>query len=267
MKRKTRKRLLREAALALKEAAGDFSHLKDKKGNLTAKPMAQPTLPNVGFDDDEVYAKSEYSLQSLGQYPPGNPPHWQKQQRYQLNDEPMSQGMYYASSEGGYEPSIASMGDRPLVAHAGPGGGQAAASSHSLVDYGGYPLSKAPSYRSEASNDYHRRLAWQNERAPSMPLNDPYASDAEDHGRAASPALPHAKAYAPAYDDAAREYLRRASGAARPESQWDLGQYYSSEPEVRLLFSKGPEEAHSSTTPLRMTTTTGMTVGHTGDNQ
>lgn len=36
-----------------KEAAGDFSHLKNKKGELIAQPLPQPTLPNVSLDDEE----------------------------------------------------------------------------------------------------------------------------------------------------------------------------------------------------------------------
>ncbi|KAM0750459.1 hypothetical protein T439DRAFT_277175, partial [Meredithblackwellia eburnea MCA 4105] len=51
MKRKTRKRLAKEAAIARKEANGDFSHLKDSKGNITRTALPQPTLPNVSLDD------------------------------------------------------------------------------------------------------------------------------------------------------------------------------------------------------------------------
>lgn len=31
---------------------GDFSHLKNKKGEMIAKPLPQPTLPNLSVDDD-----------------------------------------------------------------------------------------------------------------------------------------------------------------------------------------------------------------------
>lgn len=31
---------------------GDFSHLKNKKGELVAQPLPQPTLPNLSVDDD-----------------------------------------------------------------------------------------------------------------------------------------------------------------------------------------------------------------------
>ncbi|CDO68699.1 hypothetical protein BN946_scf184652.g26 [Trametes cinnabarina] len=48
IKRRNKQRLAKAAALAKKEAAGDFSHLKNKKGELIAKPLPQPTLPNHG---------------------------------------------------------------------------------------------------------------------------------------------------------------------------------------------------------------------------
>lgn len=32
---------------------GDFSHLKNKKGEMIAKPLPQPTLPNLSVDDDD----------------------------------------------------------------------------------------------------------------------------------------------------------------------------------------------------------------------
>jgi hypothetical protein len=53
IKRKNKQRLAKAAALARKEAAGDFSHLKNKKGELIAQPLPQPTLPNVKLDDDD----------------------------------------------------------------------------------------------------------------------------------------------------------------------------------------------------------------------
>jgi len=32
---------------------GDFSHLKNKKGEIVGKPLPQPTLPNLSVDDDD----------------------------------------------------------------------------------------------------------------------------------------------------------------------------------------------------------------------
>lgn len=43
--------MAKAAALAKKEAMGDYSHLKNKKGELIAQPLPQPTLPNLSVDD------------------------------------------------------------------------------------------------------------------------------------------------------------------------------------------------------------------------
>jgi hypothetical protein len=51
IKRKQKQRLAKQAQLAKKEAAGDFSHLKGKGGMGSALP--QPTLPSISLDDDE----------------------------------------------------------------------------------------------------------------------------------------------------------------------------------------------------------------------
>ncbi|KAG1806922.1 uncharacterized protein HD556DRAFT_1325253 [Suillus plorans] len=53
IKRRNKERLARAAALAKKEAMGDFSHLKNKKGEMVGKPLPQPTLPNLSVDDDD----------------------------------------------------------------------------------------------------------------------------------------------------------------------------------------------------------------------
>ncbi|KAI0921324.1 hypothetical protein AcV5_001050 [Taiwanofungus camphoratus] len=53
IKRRNKQRLAKAAVLAKKEAAGDFSHLKNKKGELVAKPLPQPTLPNVSVLDED----------------------------------------------------------------------------------------------------------------------------------------------------------------------------------------------------------------------
>ena len=37
---------------------GDFSHLKNKKGEMIAQPLPQPTLPNLSVDDDDSDATS-----------------------------------------------------------------------------------------------------------------------------------------------------------------------------------------------------------------
>jgi len=52
IKRRNKERLAKAAELARKEAMGDYSHLKNKKGELIAQPLPQPTLPNLSVDDD-----------------------------------------------------------------------------------------------------------------------------------------------------------------------------------------------------------------------
>jgi len=61
VKRKNKQRLQKTAALMRKEAAGDFSHLKNKKGELVAAPLPQPTLPDVQLDDDYSSVTTKYS--------------------------------------------------------------------------------------------------------------------------------------------------------------------------------------------------------------
>lgn len=170
MKKRTRKRLLKEMELARKEAKGDFSHLKDRNGNLKEKPLAQPTLPQVDLDDTG-YAGSisdsirkepydNYAGSSIGghMYPPTNySSNWSHppvppQPGYAISDGPYLQPSHgYAASDVG---SVHSMDklmsydtphsqlDQPYVPPYAMGGG----------------LSKAPSYRSQASLHDNRRM-------------------------------------------------------------------------------------------------------------
>jgi hypothetical protein len=81
MKRRKKERLEENAKLAQKEAMGDYSHLKNKKGALVAKPLPQPTLPNVSLDDDDdtstlaarSVAPSSQGQDYYGDYPPPMP--------------------------------------------------------------------------------------------------------------------------------------------------------------------------------------------------
>lgn len=76
MKRKNRKRLAKEAAIMRKEAMGDYSHLKDKKGQFKAAPLPQPTLPKIGMDEliggggGGGSIKGERTIRSNHAYPP-----------------------------------------------------------------------------------------------------------------------------------------------------------------------------------------------------
>jgi hypothetical protein len=82
IKRKHKERRIQAARRAQKEAEGDFSHLKNKKGELIAQPLPQPTLPNLSVDDDDSssintrvapsnYTPSTYTKDYYkGDYPP-----------------------------------------------------------------------------------------------------------------------------------------------------------------------------------------------------
>ncbi|KAI9507720.1 hypothetical protein F5148DRAFT_981027 [Russula earlei] len=52
IKRRRKERTAKAILLAKKEAMGDFSHLKNKKGEFIQQPLPQPTLPNISIDDD-----------------------------------------------------------------------------------------------------------------------------------------------------------------------------------------------------------------------
>jgi len=58
IKRRNKERSAKAVALAKKEAMGDFSHLRNKKGEMIAQPLPQPTLPNLSVDDDDTDATS-----------------------------------------------------------------------------------------------------------------------------------------------------------------------------------------------------------------
>ncbi|KIY73641.1 hypothetical protein CYLTODRAFT_416671 [Cylindrobasidium torrendii FP15055 ss-10] len=52
IKRRQKQRLAEASKFAQKEAMGDYSHLKNKKGELVGQPLPQPTLPNLSVEDD-----------------------------------------------------------------------------------------------------------------------------------------------------------------------------------------------------------------------
>jgi len=52
LKKKAQQRVQKQLALAKKEAAGDFSHLKGKKHAVPVSLPQEPTLPSVSVDDD-----------------------------------------------------------------------------------------------------------------------------------------------------------------------------------------------------------------------
>jgi hypothetical protein len=106
------------AQLAKKEAAGDYSHLKNKKGELVAKPLPQPTLPNLSVDDDldgpasmrtrgsapSTYtAQSDYYPEHKGAYPADYPPMPAYNQPYSNHQVPGGYLHYNASVPAVYD--------------------------------------------------------------------------------------------------------------------------------------------------------------------
>lgn len=90
---------------------GDFSHLKNKKGELIAQPLPQPTLPNLSVDDDfddtsslrtraappSTYTQDYYDYKS--EYTQDYPPMPAYNQAYsQHPGQPGQQGSYYSQS-------------------------------------------------------------------------------------------------------------------------------------------------------------------------
>ncbi|KZT12810.1 uncharacterized protein LAESUDRAFT_16963 [Laetiporus sulphureus 93-53] len=112
IKRRNKQRLAKAAALARKEAAGDFSHLKNKKGEFVAKPLPQPTLPNVLLDDDDDKASVRGPAPSI--YSTQNDYYYEAKGRSQANadynpadyppmpayNQPYSQQPQYTASVG-----------------------------------------------------------------------------------------------------------------------------------------------------------------------
>ncbi|KAI0832536.1 hypothetical protein BC628DRAFT_1508593 [Trametes gibbosa] len=90
IKRRNKQRLAKATALAKKEAAGDYSHLKNKKGELIAKPLPQPTLPNLSVDDD---ASDVASIRTRG--PPASTIAGQSDYYYTDYKAPVDYGVDY----------------------------------------------------------------------------------------------------------------------------------------------------------------------------
>jgi len=190
MKKKTRKRLAMEAARARKEAAGDFSHLKDKNGKLKERPMAQPTLPKVNLDDDyksyNNHGGSDLSLAKDAKYY-NDPSHAYPPVGYvgyDMSTAPQPAYAYASSEVGGYASSVHST-DKLMHTP----------SPYEHDNYSPYPLGKAPSYRSQTSlNDTKSQKPWDNYEQPPLPTSSPYYTPQQDpnpyfaeHPRSRSP--------------------------------------------------------------------------------
>jgi len=84
MRKKNKQRLAKAAQLARKEAAGDFSHLQNKKGEFVAKPLPQPTLPSIALDDLETDSASMRTRVD----PDYNHSKWKNEYAYSTNTLP-----------------------------------------------------------------------------------------------------------------------------------------------------------------------------------
>lgn len=88
IKNRNKVRHAKAVQIANAEAKGDFSHLKNKKGELLAARLPQPTLPNLSVDDDDdditlrkpaasIYSASDtntYGVDTKSDYPVDYPP-------------------------------------------------------------------------------------------------------------------------------------------------------------------------------------------------
>ncbi|BGP20756.1 Potassium transporter [Rhodosporidiobolus nylandii] len=166
MKRKNRRRLAQEAKRAAAEARGDFSHLKDKKtGKMLRAPMAQPTLPKIGLDDDDLYSDTG-SIRGGGEkhaYPPSTIPYGNV---LPYSSSGLARQAYpYASSDsdslagggnpkagfGGYAESVTSLDG--FASRAAPMAGAYGDSTATLALPGG-AMTRAPSYRTNPSTGH-----------------------------------------------------------------------------------------------------------------
>jgi len=78
IKRKNHERRIEAAKVAQKEAAGDYTHLMNKKGEMVSQPLPQPTLPSVSLDDDDTSTiatrkTNDPYADSMHDYPPPMP--------------------------------------------------------------------------------------------------------------------------------------------------------------------------------------------------
>ncbi|KZT20816.1 hypothetical protein NEOLEDRAFT_1140364 [Neolentinus lepideus HHB14362 ss-1] len=100
IRRRNKQRLAKAQALAKKEAAGDFSHLKNGKGEFTHQPLPQPTLPNISLDDDENDSSSMRTRVAPSQFTSQNDYYYQADYKAEY-DYPQMPG-YGQQYQGGY---------------------------------------------------------------------------------------------------------------------------------------------------------------------
>lgn len=143
MKRKTKKRLAREAEFAKREAAGDYRHLQDKKGRFKdgQAPLPQPTLPTIDLNDDELYGEGKSDIGSMNKR--ANSQKSAGAMGYGYPPPPSLSDLSYAGGKGYNDP----YGQYPRYQLSD---GAPQDSQHSLASYGqGYP------YPSQTSLNLH----------------------------------------------------------------------------------------------------------------
>jgi hypothetical protein len=100
IKRRQKQRLADAAKQARKEAMGDYSHLKNKRGEMIATPLPQPTLPNLSVEDEDDSSSMRTRVAPTSAYSHDN--------------------YYYSSDKGSDYPPMPAY-NLPYSAHQAPG--------------------------------------------------------------------------------------------------------------------------------------------------
>ncbi|KAG8747410.1 hypothetical protein FRC10_001081 [Ceratobasidium sp. 414] len=172
IKRKNKLRLQRQAQLARKEAAGDFSHLKDKNGQIVgAHP--QPTLPDIDIDDE--LAPPTRRMPQQAPYAGGHgggEPYWQDPKgdaHSMYSGYAPSQPPYYHHQNGRPDSYYDGASDYGSTAHLAPGPGQVPpvptgdprvqGPAHGIVQYSNDPRYAAyPEYAQHSQEQHAQNL-------------------------------------------------------------------------------------------------------------
>lgn len=205
IRRRNKQRLAKAQALAKKEAAGDFSHLKNSKGEIV-KQLPQPTLPNISLDDDEDDSSSMRTRVPPSQYTAQNDYYYHSDYKAEYDYPPMpAYGNQYQGAYGAYNQSATTFADDQKM------------------------------YDDDYSSTHHLALgaapfAHQNDSRPSS-LPDPYATPPQHNGYMAEPydvyagtaqpmhyASPDQHMGAPSYEEATQDYPSPTSGGPPPRS-------------------------------------------------
>lgn len=213
--------MVKAAEQTRKEAAGDFSHLKNKKGELVAKPLPQPTLPNLSVDDEFDDSSSirtrgpppsNYTAQTQSDfyypdnqagYPADYPPMPAYNQPYSHHQAPSGYANYNHSQQNVYEDNHFYEEETGSTAHLALAAAPFAQSNDHHASYGyaadphdvyyggqRQPVGYEGQHRYYSSNpadqyDHDRAVtrtpAPQYEASPSLPPVDPYAKSQHDH--------------------------------------------------------------------------------------